>query len=156
MVGSAVSQAFYQRAADTYNRAGDLRDLYKQLAKRLFFFALPAFFMLVLFAPTIFRFVFGDTWQQAGHYARILAPYILLRFIAAPVSFIPLVINEQKKALFITMGGNFMILFSIFYGGYVAHDLTKGLQLLTVLLSIYFCAFFYWIYCITGVRKRAY
>ena len=50
---------------------------------------------VVIFAPAIFDFVFGQDWRMSGEVVRYLTPLFVARFIIIPVSQILNVINRQ-------------------------------------------------------------
>ena len=59
------------------------------------------FIVMGIFAPEIFVFVFGENWIEAGVYARYMLPWIFVGGLAMPLSFMPDMYQEQRKAMFI-------------------------------------------------------
>lgn len=100
MFGQSVGQVFYQKASDWFNQGENLHALVKKTYLKLFKFGLVPFVFIMLFAPIIFRFLFGDNWETAGKYAQILIPFLFLSFLTAPVSYIVTVLNKQRKLTF--------------------------------------------------------
>jgi|YNPBryunderm2012_1023409.scaffolds.fasta_scaffold00211_16 O-antigen/teichoic acid export membrane protein len=47
-------------------------------------------------SPIVFQFVFGNNWETAGQFARVLAPAILLEFVVSPVS-TTLFLSERQE-----------------------------------------------------------
>ncbi|HPP51387.1 MAG TPA: lipopolysaccharide biosynthesis protein [Thermoguttaceae bacterium] len=47
-------------------------------------------------SPVIFKFIFGNNWETAGQFARMLAPAILLQFVVSPVS-TTLFLSERQE-----------------------------------------------------------
>lgn len=43
---------------------------------------IPVFLVICFFAPSAFRFLFGEEWSQAGIYVRILTPLFYFKFIS--------------------------------------------------------------------------
>ena len=98
MLGASVGQVFQQRAAQIFNEGGDLAALARRTTLRLAWFALP-FVALMLAAPALFGWAFGPIWREAGVYALILTPWMVLNFLSSPLSQLPLVVGRQGQAL---------------------------------------------------------
>lgn len=61
---------------------------------------LPIFGALFVVAPQAFPLIFGSNWYEAGVYARLLAPYLLLSIVAQPLSTL-LTVKEWQQALLV-------------------------------------------------------
>ncbi|PYR22183.1 MAG: hypothetical protein DMF98_20750 [Acidobacteria bacterium] len=61
----------------------------------------PTFFIatLALFGPDLFAFGFGERWRQAGLYASLLTPWLLMEFLTNPLQTLPLVLDRQRGNL---------------------------------------------------------
>ena len=152
-IGGSISQVFFQKASIIYNDRGDLKQAVKKVLFSLSLISIPIFTLIMIFGPEIFSFVLGKNWRIAGEYARILSPWICLNFIISPVSQIPLIVNKQKQVLLFSLLGNGIILFSIFYGGFFAHNIKSGLILLSSLMVLYYIVLSFWIIKIAGIKK---
>jgi O-antigen/teichoic acid export membrane protein len=86
LLGGSVGKALYGEAASIGMRHPEqLRRLVKLTQIRLFAFAsLPAA-VLFFFGPDLFGLAFGQSWRMAGHFASILAVYLLFQFTSAPL-----------------------------------------------------------------------
>ncbi len=118
ILSNASAKVYSQKVSELYNDGGDsygftIRFL-KSLAKKII---LPLIIM-VLFAPTIFAFVFGQNWREAGVYTQILFPWIFLNLLVSTISFIPSLVGMQKKAFVISIVQLFLIVIALFTGGY--------------------------------------
>lgn len=151
--GSAMSQVFYQHATETYNHRGDLRALFRSTILRSLVIAIPILLVLLLFGPQLFTFVFGEKWNEAGVYAQILAPWVLLDFIRAPLSQIPIIIGKQNRLLYISIFSNLIVFFSMLYSGVILHELKTGFCILSAFQSLYIIGVIIWIYKISSVDK---
>jgi O-antigen/teichoic acid export membrane protein len=96
VVGNAVGQVYYRRAAGTRESHGDSMRLYRAAAWRLALLSAPGFLVLLFTAPWVFGFVFGDEWRLAGNYAQIMIPWIWLQFVALPLSRTTLVFERNE------------------------------------------------------------
>ncbi len=97
MIGSSVGQVFQQRAARLAESGGDLAELSRRTTQRLLLIAAP-FGVAVMWAPELFAWVFGDNWRDAGLYARVLAPWMILSLLTSPMSQLPLIVGRQGGA----------------------------------------------------------
>ncbi len=102
VIGSAIGQAIYPQLSNNYNKGYTLYKPVKQTMLILALLAIVPFIALILFAPPMFSFFFGNQWYEAGIYTQILAPWLILNFIISPVSQIPYIYQEQKKYLLFT------------------------------------------------------
>ena len=84
LLGQAASQVYLGEIA--ISSRGDSFKLFKQAS--LAFFALGIVIMapLLLAGPSLFAFVFGETWRTAGEITRLLVPLYLTRLVVTPVS----------------------------------------------------------------------
>lgn len=153
LISSSVGQVFYEKASATAKYGGDLQGLVKRTMIKLGLIALPICLIFLLFGPALFSFVFSSKWREAGVYMRILAPWIFLRFMVAPLSQIPLIVNKQKSAFYLSLLGNSLMLISIIYGGYFAHSIKSGFYILSFTMSIYMIYLIYWFNRIANIKK---
>lgn len=54
---------------------------------------------MVLIGPDIFALFFGEQWQQAGEFARWMAPWLFLNLVYSPISTLFAVMERQKQVL---------------------------------------------------------
>lgn len=154
VVGNAFAQVFYREAIDTFNQKKSIYKLVKKFIIKLFLFSIIPFILIIFFAEAIFCFVFGSEWLIAGKYAQGLSLYIMLHFIASPLSTVPLVINKQDIA-FIWGIFESILFISCFIFGYLSFkDLYKTFILLSGVMAIYFPIYFYWILSISKSIKK--
>ena len=146
LLGSAMAQIFYQQASELKNNGENLKDIVKKTMIKSALTGLPIFLTITFFGPQLFAFVFGETWREAGVYARILSPMLFFDFIRSPVSQVPLIIGRQKRLFSISLIGNFILIISMLYGGIFVHDIVKGLLMFTVLQSLYTIILLRWFY----------
>ena len=97
MIGGAISQVYYQRAAA---HRTDNQKLRRESLRILVATALGALLLLVLLLAipdAAYSFAFGAAWNGVGDYLRILSPWMLASFVAIPLSVLFLV--KEKFAL---------------------------------------------------------
>lgn len=97
LIGMSISQVFFQRIAEEYNRGGMIQPLVQKTFKRLFLLSLPVLCVMLL-APPLFELLFGVEWRIAGVYVQILSPALAIKFVASPLSVVFGVLNRQELA----------------------------------------------------------
>jgi O-antigen/teichoic acid export membrane protein len=118
LLGQTTGKAYYGEIASIGRKNPDrIYNLTKSIIKRLFIVSILPFLALFLFGPSLFQFVFGDIWSEAGTYASILAVYLLSQFIASPLVNVFNVFEKQK--MYLTLNSvRIVILFIIFILSY--------------------------------------
>jgi O-antigen/teichoic acid export membrane protein len=91
----SIFDVFKQRASSDFARLGNCKDIFNKTSKILTAFSFFPFLFLFLFAPYIFKIVFGAQWLQAGQYTRYLAVLYMARFIVNPLSYVFFITNRQ-------------------------------------------------------------
>lgn len=149
LLGSSIAQVFYREASEKYNKEKDIQNLVAKLVKKLFLISLLPILFLYVFSEDLFSIVFGEEWAIAGIYARAISPYILFHFIASPMGMIPLITNKQEKSFFWGLFESVLFVGIFVFGYVIFKDLEKTLNVLSVLMGVYFLIYFIWIYMIS-------
>jgi len=102
LIGSAVSQVFFQRAAEAKS-GGNLGQLTEAMVIQLITLGLFPFLALSIIGEDAFTVVFGSVWGEAGIYVQILAPLIFFQFITSPISTIFSILEMQRATLLINI-----------------------------------------------------
>lgn len=103
LISSSVQQVFSRSITEQYNNNEDIHAFTVSVFKQLATFAIIPFAILLIFAPELFGFIFGDEWREAGVYSQILTPFLFLVFIVSPLTYVPLLLNKQRKAFVIDL-----------------------------------------------------
>ena len=85
LIGKSVGDVFYPKVTESFreNPSAASRQIIKATSILLLIGAIP-FAAIVLVGPILFGFFFGAGWEQAGVYARWLAPFYLLNLANKP------------------------------------------------------------------------
>lgn len=121
LVGVAVGQVFRQAASEDYRNTGTCAPLFRRTGLALFAIGFPCCIVCILFAPSIFALYLGPNWQEAGVVAQVLAPMLLLRLVASPLSTVFLFTESQHHDAKV-MFGAFCLCASMVVAGAMAFD----------------------------------
>ncbi|HEX6011730.1 MAG TPA: oligosaccharide flippase family protein [Geminicoccaceae bacterium] len=97
LVAQAASQVFLGEVAQ--RDRGGLYRLFKRATLRFPVLGLVGMVPLLLTAPALFAFVFGEPWRPAGGMVQALVPLYLTRFVVTPVSQTLNVLGRQNLHL---------------------------------------------------------
>lgn len=85
LVGNAIGQVFFQRAAEA-KQQGNLDALVQNSYERLMSLGLYPMLVLGVIGPELFVLVFGPEWAEAGVYAQITSLWRFCVFVGSPMS----------------------------------------------------------------------
>lgn len=145
LISNSMTDVYYQKISETFTKGDDLHLLVKNTIIRLCYLFIPIFVILGLFSREIFSFVFGYKWENAGLYAQILIPWILLNAISSPISQVPLIINKQKMGFYFGIVYNVSIVLSLFVTAYLSKDIINSLCAMSFSASIVLIFYIIWI-----------
>lgn len=84
IISQAISSAFYAEISRIGRRnLKKIKQLTLDIQKRLFLIGIPITILIYFLAEPVFNVIFGLEWKNAGKYASILAPYVLLQFTSS-------------------------------------------------------------------------
>jgi lipopolysaccharide exporter len=95
MMGAAIAQVFFQRAAEAHVE-GTLSCLVESTLRRLVMIGLFPMLTLTIVGRDLFAVVFGSRWVEAGVYTQMLGIWALVWFVASPLSTLFIVLEKQE------------------------------------------------------------
>jgi O-antigen/teichoic acid export membrane protein len=99
-IGTSVAQVYLGEAAElAQGDVGRLRALFRRTVVRLMVLAVVPVVILAVAGPFLFGLVFGQSWEEAGVYARLLSFMFLVQFAVTPVSQTLNVLERQDLQL---------------------------------------------------------
>jgi O-antigen/teichoic acid export membrane protein len=101
LIVTSFTQVFSQRVIEKHNQGKIIHDDVKKLVVRLFMLAFLPFLLVGIFGIPIFTFVFGEEWYMASKFMQVMLPWLFMVFLSSPLSFLPDLLNRQKKAMWI-------------------------------------------------------
>ena len=144
LVASAVSQVFLANAAAA-QAAGTLGRQVERIFTVLNGFAIILLLPAGIVAPELFQMVFGGKWTQAGHFALLLTPWLVLVLTGAPLSNVTLVLHRQRAELVFQI-----VLFTARVGslwiGAKYFDAERAIMLFAVASAVAWLAYHVWVF----------
>jgi O-antigen/teichoic acid export membrane protein len=107
LLGSSISQVYVSRAPTEF-REGRLAPYTLSIMRRLVLLGAGPLMVGGALALVVFPWIFGKDWARAGQIVTWLVPWMVLQFIASPVSMVMFVVGRQGAMLFLTTLGLFM------------------------------------------------
>jgi lipopolysaccharide exporter len=139
LIGTAISQVFLQRANEERILNGHSKKVVLEVHHLLLALGVLPIIVLMIIGSDIFSFFLGSNWTTSGLYAAILGPWILLVFIASPISTLYSIYEKQNVGL----AFNLVLLASRFLSIYIG-GLLGGPILCLTLFSITGIIFWLW------------
>ena len=152
LLGKAVADVFLSRGAKAH-REGDLGVLVRRVHNALSSLAMPGVVLLMIAAPSVFAFVFGDEWHVAGRLVRWMAPWLYLVFVTSPLSTLFTILEKQAQSAVFQA-----TLLALRTGGIFSGARLGGLETAVAMFSVVSAACYafllWWIFRATGSGSR--
>jgi len=97
LVLRALRQVLFQKAAETDHQGGSLLALYIKITAGLFVLAIIPCIILIIWAPPIFSFIFGEKWIVAGEFASSLIIWLAFMFCNLPSVLFARILRLQRR-----------------------------------------------------------
>jgi O-antigen/teichoic acid export membrane protein len=111
------------------------------------------FMLFAAVAPSVFGFMFGLNWVEAGVYAQLMTPLFFTIFIFVPVLTL-LVILERQKHEILFQASLFTVVLSGLVIGYFTSDARATIMVLSVGGALVYSVFGIWTLILAGVTTR--
>lgn len=96
VIGNTLGDVYRQRANEEFQQTGQCLKSFDKILKLTVLMGFGALVVLVWFLPWLMKVILGSEWYIAGQYAQILAPMMVLSFIANPLSGLFIVADKLK------------------------------------------------------------
>jgi len=118
-IGQAIKEVFFGEGAQLAKTdPKKMLNLSRKLLKRLILVGIIPFAILFFFGPSLFSFIFGESWYDAGIYAQILAIMVFVRFISTPISSVFEILEKQITGLFLDVFRASVVILSFIIADY--------------------------------------
>lgn len=142
LVSNSVLDVFKQRATEDFQKYGDCKRIFINTFKSLMIVSIVPFMILFIWGQPLFGFVFGEKWAEAGQYAQILAPMLMLKFISSPLTYVFYIAEKQHYDL----GGQILLLLLLLMAiviGIYSNDVMHLLKFYASSYSIVYLIYLY-------------
>jgi teichuronic acid exporter len=119
LIGASIGQVFFQRCAEMINNGQSVLGVAVKSVRTLTLLSIIPFAIVFFFGEELFAFVFGENWREAGVYAEIMAPWLMVNFITSPISPLPMILNKQRQFFFLAIFGTLLMLATLFLPNWV-------------------------------------
>lgn len=150
VLGASLSQVLNEKWARDINEGINIRPAVVKMVWILLGISIIPFSILFFFGTPIFAFVFGEEWSVAGSYAEWMAPWLMMNFLANPISFMPILANKQKQGFLIAVIGNVAVLSVISYMSYMGYSFESVIIGMVVGNIIHLLFVLFWFIKISG------
>jgi O-antigen/teichoic acid export membrane protein len=96
LLGAAIGQVYYQRAASRWSEGNDFIDLWRITVRKLLAIGLPVYGAMALLSPWLYPLVFGRAWAEAGIFASILSVAAFFAFLSGPLDRSCLIVSAWR------------------------------------------------------------
>ena len=96
LIGNAIGQVYYQRAAERWAANRGFNDLWFATAKRLILVGFPIYASLFLMSSWVYPLIFGAQWTISGQLASIMSISAFFSFISSPLDRACLVVGAWR------------------------------------------------------------
>lgn len=139
LIGAAMARAYYAEIASIgKTQASKIKNITISIQKKLFAIAIPMTLVIFFFSEKLFEIFFGEDWLEAGKFASILAPYVLLQFTSSPLMQVVNVIGRQSLYFYMNSGRVIGLVFLYFYITQNNVSVDSFIFLLSFYLSFYY------------------
>ncbi len=104
LVSGNISKVYLENATVEYKNTGKFVNAFKKTFLLLIIMAIPMFLGMYFLAPFFCRILFGEGWEVAGEYIKILALMYSLRLIGNALPPSLAICNKQKVDLIFQIG----------------------------------------------------
>lgn len=144
-IGSSVSQVYYEKAASTINNNENIWPVTKRTIIHLSILAIPVIIVILCFGPNLFSFVFGNNWRESGIFSQITLFWVVVNFVASPVSTIPQIFERQKSFMIISIIFSIIVIGIFYMVSSLSHNMKISLASISVVYGFYGIAFLFWV-----------
>lgn len=145
LIGNSIRQVFYQRVNEKVQEGQNILNIYLKTTLSLAFVGGIPFIVLILFGPTLFSFIFGTEWFEAGRYSQWLCLWWFAGFINPPsVMMIP-ILGIQRFQLYYEIILAILRVIAISIGGILNNEILSIalFSIIGFILNIYLVIYIY-------------
>jgi O-antigen/teichoic acid export membrane protein len=149
LITGSSSQLFFGEAADLKNRQSKIQPLFQKTILTSLLFSSIFVTTIIFFGPILFKWYLGPNWEKAGEYAQIMSPALGVLFFTSPLSTIPILFNQQKRAFLFSVLGYILSLSALLLAANYKFSFNSALLFYSIGFVVYYlCILLWYIYLI--------
>lgn len=150
LISEAVARVFFQKVSIVNNNCGNTAIVVEAVFKKLVLLGAFPLVVLTLSGNSLFVFVFGSDWSEAGHYIQFFAPWLFFVFIASPLGAMFNVLEKQRLSMVFNFINFTITLLALLIGGGLGHPRLAVIlfSITGLLINSSYC---FWVLAISGV-----
>jgi len=113
-IAYSLGQVLLQKTSNMISHKQKILPSIKKVFYYVFTLSIPFALIILLFAESIFKFVFGDIWEVSGTYSKYLILFYISGFIVSPLSQVLISLKEFRINA-IWKIGRFILIFPLFF-----------------------------------------
>ena len=137
LISDSVGKVFYPWISKAFNEGKNIKPILIKATLVLSGIGIIPLVIVIIFGPTLFGFIFGNEWVDAGIYARWLSVWIYFDFIRVPTIHTIPVIGIQGFYLFYSTISSIIRLSSFILVAKITHDEILSLAIFCIVSSIF-------------------
>lgn len=137
IIGNSIGEVYKVRAAENFQKHGECRQIFLHHVRLLAIAGVVPWLVLFFLGPTLFTFVFGPQWSEAGEMATIISFVVWFQLVSTPLSYTITFNRSQHLDLYLQV---FRVVGSIgsIFAGYAYQDYMLSVQLYSVTYCFYY------------------
>jgi teichuronic acid exporter len=146
-IGAAIGQVLFRKCTTLLQEDKAIFPLVMKVTLVLGGLSVVPFFLINIYGPDLFTFVFGAKWKESGEMATIMIPWLLLNFITSPISHLPILLGKQKSFFWLNVIGtaSMLLVVALPYAGMTAIGFKEMLLLLSLSQSCFLLVVLIWL-----------
>ena len=154
MLGSSISQAYFKKSNDLKNSGADLSHATVDIYKKLLMTGIIPLSLVGGYGDLIFGFLLGEKWQMSGVYASMLSPWMLMVFVASPISIVFATLERQEISLKLNAVLLTVRVLSFIIGGVIFRNALLAVFLFGASGFIYWLYFSFYVIKVSGGSRK--
>jgi O-antigen/teichoic acid export membrane protein len=139
IIGNSIGEVYRVHAAENYRHNGECRQIFLRHVKLLAAAGVIPWLVLFFWGPTLFTFVFGPQWSEAGEMATILSFVIWFQLVSVPLSHTITFNRSQHLDLYLQIFRAAGSIGSV-YLGHACRDYMLAVQFYSITYCLYYFA----------------
>jgi len=141
ILGSSISKVYFQKMTKDINENRDTMRVFKETLMKLLIIGLPIFLFLFFTIRPAFIFIFGFEWVISAKIAKILIPYLAIRFVSSALSPTLEAFQKQEWTAVINLVLILVLLLLFFASSYYNLSLLVFFKYYSALLALLYMLF---------------